>query len=95
MKSSVDRSGSAGMHVAAPLGVAIAGATVIAVLVIGVTLLRQRGAASESSTLRSPQEDVVKEGAAQQTTQGPDAEAVQPIMNGYENPTYRYYEAKV
>ena len=87
-KSAAVKHGSSETFSAVPLGIAVGCITVLVVIVAGVVVMRRRGAARRYGQRRAA-------GApAPLPAQSPEERHVAAMqMTGYENPTYKYFEA--
>ena len=75
-----------------PLGIAVGSITVFVVIVVGVILMRRRAAGHRPAGLDlSP--DLSQALAAAASPEEKHVASMQ--MNGYENPTYKYFEQNV
>merc|ERR1711976_1135832 len=73
------------IHTGTPLGIAVGSITVFIVIVVGIIVIRKR---SQRPTTGGGFVEV-----DQVTSESPEAKHVANMqMNGYENPTYKYFE---
>ena len=85
------RAETAGGHLAAPLAIAVCGVAVLALVVAGIAMGRRgRGGQTSTSSLSVTEIDRCTPARLHQT----GSAAARPLpVNGYENPTYQYYQA--
>jgi len=75
-----------GGHLAAPLAIAVCGIAVFALVVAGIAMTR-RGRSPSSDSVTEIDRSTPRVGQA-------GASGTRPLpVNGYENPTYQYYQA--
>ena len=77
-----------GGHLAAPLAIAVCGVAVLALVVAGLAMARRgRSTASDSLSVTEIDRSTPRVGH-------PGVPGTRPLpVNGYENPTYQYYQA--
>jgi len=77
-----------GGHLAAPLAIAVCGVAVLALVVAGIAMGRRgRSTASDSLSVTEIDRSTSRVGH-------PAGPGTRPLpVNGYENPTYQYYQA--
>jgi hypothetical protein len=90
-KSPVSRSAASGFSAAVPLGIAVGGITVFVVIIVGVIMMRRRANARHHRPLQ-PLGSLDLEPAALATSSPEERHVASMQMNGYENPTYKYFE---
>lgn len=74
-------------NAAIPLGIAVGGITVFIVIVVGVIVMRRRGGRQQRSSRTAAGVTEIDPAAS------PEERHVASMqMNGYENPTYKYFE---
>jgi hypothetical protein len=80
------------MYLATPLGIAVCSIALVVIIAVGIAVLRKRVYATDQSTVDDPMEG----GAADVPVGAPKGErAGKPSqMNGYENPTHKYFEGE-
>jgi len=86
------RADTPGGHLAAPLAIAVCAVAVFVLVVAGVAMARRgRSAASDSLSVTEIDRSTQRAGGHPGAPGHPGARPV-PV-NGYENPTYQYYQA--
>jgi len=81
-----------GFSGAVPLGIAVGGITVFIVIVVGVVLMRRRSNARRRRPSRALGSMDLDAAAAVAVSSPEERHVASMQMNGYENPTYKYFE---